>query len=72
MLSAPGVVIANSSFSYIGDNAVAAWGYTQGLPGNPPLPHGVGIDGRSGEQPRGTRMVGGNRPRDLGWIVACV
>ena len=52
------VTIANSTFSYIGDNAMAAWGYTQDLPGNDNhLPLGTGIDGTTGEQPRSTRCL---------------
>jgi hypothetical protein len=53
-----GVVVANSTFTYIGDNAVAAWGYTAELPGQDHgLPAGTGIDGTNGNQPRATKMV---------------
>merc|ERR1740120_688721 len=52
--------VQNSELAWIGDSAVAAWGYTeQGRgAGHVTLPRGVGIDGTGGEQPRGTRIVG--------------
>ena len=53
--------VSNSSFVYIGDNAVAAWGYTRPLKGQPELDglaKGPGIDGTGGEQPRQNRMTG--------------
>lgn len=55
------ITIANSSFSFIGDNAVAAWGYTKDLPDREGhrLPEGTGIDGTGGDQPRFTQV----RPR---------
>jgi len=52
--------ISNSELAWIGDSAIAAWGYTeQGRGGgNVTLPRGVGIDGTGGEQPRGTHVFG--------------
>ena len=51
--------IANSSFSYIGDNAMAAWGYTAEPAGEAhDLPAGTGMDGTGGEQPRYTTVIG--------------
>ena len=51
--------IANSSFSYIGDNAMAAWGYTAEPAGEAHgLPAGTGMDGTGGEQPRYTTVIG--------------
>ena len=53
------VTIANSTFSYIGDNAMASWGYTADLPSTKAankLPTGTGIDGTGGEQPRFTKV----------------
>ena len=62
------VTVENSSFSYIGDNAVAAWGVTESsgfsVEENA-LPDGVGIDGTAGDQPRRTRIVG-NMVREIG------
>ena len=57
------LTIADSELSWIGDSAIAAWGYTaQGKgKGNVTLPAGVGIDGgdaATGPQPRGTRITG--------------
>eukprot|EP00928_Gymnodinium_smaydae_P031890 TRINITY_DN23259_c0_g1_i1.p1 TRINITY_DN23259_c0_g1~~TRINITY_DN23259_c0_g1_i1.p1 ORF type:complete len:828 (+),score=100.29 TRINITY_DN23259_c0_g1_i1:55-2538(+) len=53
-------VVTGSEFKWLGESAIAAWGYTkQGLGGGSvTLPKGVGIDGAGGEQPRGTRIVG--------------
>ena len=62
------VTISNSSFSYIGDNAMAAWGYTDDLPSSPAadkLPAGTGIDGRAGRQPRHTAVLS-NIVREIG------
>ena len=62
------VTISNSSFSYIGDNAMAAWGYTDALTASSPrdrLPEGTGIDGRAGRQPRYTRVLS-NIVREIG------
>jgi len=59
------VTISHSEFSYIGDNAMAAWGNTKDLrkdqenkkyQENRNLPHGEGIDGTGGEQPRDTKI----------------
>jgi len=75
-----GVEVSNSSFQFIGDNAMAAWGHTStgsttgnttGSSGATPtqtlqMPPGAGIDGTSGEQPRGTRVIG-NFVRDIGF-----
>ena len=59
--------IANSSFSFIGDNAVALWGYTSEESGKPShnLPAGTGVDGTGGAQPRYTLMLG-NIVREIG------
>ena len=62
------VTISNSSFSYIGDNAMAAWGYTDDLktsPASNQLPEGTGIDGRDGRQPRYTSVLS-NIVREIG------
>jgi hypothetical protein len=78
------MTIANSSFSYIGDNAMAAWGYSEDLadaPATNKLPKGIGIDGRKGEQPRYTsvlynivREIGMNERQSSAWseAKACV
>lgn len=60
------VTIENSSFSYIGDNAMAAWGYSEDVNGGAHnLPEGVGLDGTGGEQPRYTNVYG-NIVREIG------
>eukprot|EP00928_Gymnodinium_smaydae_P031070 TRINITY_DN22929_c0_g1_i1.p1 TRINITY_DN22929_c0_g1~~TRINITY_DN22929_c0_g1_i1.p1 ORF type:complete len:770 (+),score=134.38 TRINITY_DN22929_c0_g1_i1:334-2310(+) len=60
------VHILNSSFAFIGDSAMAAWGDTaRGPGGDSRLPEGEGIDGTSGAQPRGT-VVEGNIVREIG------
>ena len=50
-----GVLIEDNDFSYIGDSAIATWGYTRDND----------YDGTSGEQPRGT-VVRGNVAREVG------
>ena len=66
------VAITNSSFAFIGDNAVALWGRTR-MPGGADepgwahkIPAGVGIDGTGGEQPRHTRFEH-NIVREIGY-----
>jgi len=59
------VEVNNSTFAFIGDSAVALWGYTNGE-SKENLPSGVGIDGTSGEQPRFTSMIG-NIVREIGF-----
>ena len=53
-------VVSDCEIRYIGGSAIASWGSTeQGVGGGSvPLPAGMGIDGTSGNQPRGTRIVG--------------
>ena len=46
------VTIANSSFDWIGDVAVAALGYTDAPASMPELPPGTGPYGEAGNQPR--------------------
>lgn len=59
--------VTNSELSWIGGTAIAAWGSTtQGRGGgNVTLPEGVGIDGTTGNQPRGTKIMG-NVIREVG------
>ena len=54
--------IENSDFSWIGDSAMAGWGYTAGLEEQLP---GGGPDGREGNQPRFT-MIRNNLVHELG------
>eukprot|EP01083_Nonionella_stella_P003656 10523_1 len=54
--------IENNEFSWIGDSAMAAWGYTSGL--DELLPGG-GPDGRDGNQPRFT-MIRNNMVHEIG------
>jgi hypothetical protein len=64
--------VSNSEFSYIGGNAVAAWGYTNETATDPGRP-GVaimnfpeaGVDGTDGEHPRYTTVVS-NVAREVG------
>lgn len=67
-----GVTISNSTFAFIGDNAVALWGRTA-MPGGADepgwahkIPAGVGIDGTGGEQPRHTKFFH-NIVREIGF-----
>ena len=64
-----GVTLAGNEFAFIGDNAMAAWGYTRDLASRAndrdALPFGVGVDGTGGTQPRGTEVVG-NVVREIG------
>ena len=53
-------VIQNNEFVWIGDSAIASWGYTSGTE-----VYGFGWDGTDGNQPRGTRIVG-NFVHELG------
>jgi len=61
--------VSNSSFTYIGDNAMASWGYTRdaatGVAAGNELPAGTGVDGTAGEQPRYTSVLG-NVVREIG------
>eukprot|EP00937_MAST-01D_sp_MAST-1D-sp2_P000871 g871.t1 len=58
------VTVQNSTFAFVGENAVALWGDTRGgsYVTDPAqaaaLPRGFGPDGTGGEQPRYTRVVG--------------
>jgi len=54
--------IENSDFSWIGDSAMAGWGYTSGLEDTLP---GGGPDGREGNQPRFT-TIRNNMVHELG------
>ena len=63
-----GAELLNSTFAYIGDNAMAAWGYTGAgtmTPSSAHLPQGTGYDGTTGDQPRGTKIFG-NIVREIG------
>jgi hypothetical protein len=63
-----GVEITNNDMNWIGDSAMAAFGWTSDcLYANCSvrLPAKVGPDGRGGEQPRGT-LVAGNVVREIG------
>jgi len=51
-------LIQNNEFVWIGDTAMAAWGYTDAQSPSEQLPPGEGIDGTAGEQPRLTTVVG--------------
>ena len=64
--------ISNSDFSYIGGNAIAAWGYTNETATDPGRPGIVlenwpeaGVDGTDGEHPRYTTVIG-NSAREIG------
>ena len=59
-----GLAITNSEFAYIGDTAIALWGYTSG--DDPALPPGTGADGTAGNQPRFTTITG-NLCREIGF-----
>jgi hypothetical protein len=62
------LAITNNEFSFIGDSAMAAWGETSSnlnANGSVSLPYKVGPDGRGGEQPRGTKVIG-NVAREIG------
>ena len=52
-------VVSDSEIRYIGGSAIASWGSTeQGVGGGSvPLPAGMGIDGTSGNQPRGAALL---------------
>ena len=54
--------ILNNDFEWIGDSAMAAWGYTTGLEDILP---GMGPDGRDGNQPRFT-FIQNNMIREIG------
>ena len=64
--------ISNNDFSYIGGNAIAAWGYTNETKTDPGRP-GVqienapyaGVDGTDGNHPRYTNVIG-NVAREVG------
>jgi hypothetical protein len=63
-----GMTIEGNEFFGIGNSAMAAWGDTSfNLTGNGSiaLPYPIGPDGRSGEQPRGTRVLN-NIVREIG------
>eukprot|EP00117_Sycon_ciliatum_P002580 scpid36471/ scgid7744/ len=53
-------VIENNEFVWIGDSAIAQWGYTSGTE-----VYGFGWDGTDGNQPRGTQIIG-NFVHELG------
>ena len=58
----------HNEFEYIGDSVMASWGDTStNLNANKSvtLPYKVGPDGRAGEQPRGTKVIG-NIAREIG------
>ena len=62
-----GAALLNNTFAFIGDNAMAAWGYTTAgsAPTAAKLPPGTGYDGTGGQQPRGTQVFG-NLVREIG------
>ena len=67
---ARGLVISGNEFAFLGGSAIAAWGDTSealNANGTRALPTGykIGPDGRGGNQPRGTRVVG-NLCREIG------
>ena len=49
--------VQHSNFEWIGNTAMAAWGYTHELHTSEGLPDGNGINGADGNQPRGTRII---------------
>jgi hypothetical protein len=55
-----GAVIQNSEFAWMGETAIALWGYTRGSP-----VVGFGPDTTNGDQPRGT-YIGYNIFREMG------
>jgi len=60
--------ISNNEFTFIGDNAITSWGHTGSCADQEclfDLGYKVGPDGRGGEQPRGTKIVG-NLAREIG------
>ena len=57
---ARGAIIQNSEFSWMGETAIALWGYTRGSP-----VEGFGPDTTGGDQPRGT-YIGYNIFRQMG------
>jgi len=48
-----GAVVQRNEFGYIGDSAIAQWGNTVGVEEVP----GMGWDGTTGDQPRGTQVL---------------
>ena len=70
--------IRDSDFSYIGGNAIAAWGYTNETASDPGRPGvaienhpAAGVDGTDGNHPQDTR-VAGNVIREIGIYKKCV
>ena len=64
--------IRHSDFSYIGANAIAAWGYTNETATDPGRPGvalkgypAAGVDGTDGEHPRYTKVIS-NTAREVG------
>jgi len=55
-----GAIIQNSEFAWMGETAIALWGYTRGSPID-----GMGPDTTGGDQPRGT-YIGYNIFREMG------
>ena len=53
--------ISESEFAWIGDSAIASWGYTQGIKGI----YGVGWDGTDGNHPRYNQIIN-NFVREIG------
>ena len=53
--------VQNSEFAWIGDTAIASWGFTTGVSGL----HGVGWDGTDGNHPRHNQILG-NIAREIG------
>lgn len=62
-----GAAVADNEFVWIGDSAIASWGYTVQQPNAsaPTLPTGTGIDGTTGIHPEGTTLTG-NLIHELG------
>jgi hypothetical protein len=56
-----GLALTDNEFVFIGDSAMASWGDTStnlNANGSVSVPYMVGPDGRGGEQPRGTKVIG--------------
>eukprot|EP01065_Artemidia_motanka_P030302 TRINITY_DN3630_c3_g1_i1.p1 TRINITY_DN3630_c3_g1~~TRINITY_DN3630_c3_g1_i1.p1 ORF type:complete len:967 (+),score=267.54 TRINITY_DN3630_c3_g1_i1:85-2901(+) len=63
-----GMMVNENEFAYIGGSAMASWGdtsYNLDEAGDIVLPWKIGPDGRGGDQPRGTQVLG-NIAHDVG------
>ena len=62
------VTVARSEFVWVGESAVASWGFTRDYPGvkrDVPIPTGQGPDARDGNHPQGN-LVEGNFIHEIG------